>query len=83
MSIEIAGTTVRIVGNAAVEDAEPLLAALLDDPARTVDLDHAAHLHSAVIQLLLAIRPTIAGMPAHPFFAAWILPLLDRNPGTA
>jgi hypothetical protein len=83
MSIEVAGGTVRIIGNATVEDAEPLLAALLDDPARTVDLDQATHLHSAVIQLLLAVRPTIAGAPAHPFFATWITPLLDHGPGTA
>ena len=83
MSIAVAAHIVRIVGNAPVEDAEPLLTALLDDPSRPVDLADAGHLHSAVIQLLLALRPVVTGTAAHPFFETWIAPLLDRDPGTA
>lgn len=76
MSVEVIGDTIRIVGNATVADAEPLLVALQDDPARPIDLGHAAHLHSAVVQILLALRPRIIGTPAYPFFTACILPRL-------
>ena len=79
MSVEVVGDIVRIVGNAPVSDAEPVLAALLDDPLRTIDLTRAAHLHSAVIQILLAVRPRITGKPSYPFFTAYVLPQLDRG----
>ena len=57
MSVEVVGGTIRIIGNATVADAEPLLVALQGDPARHIDLGQAVHLHSAVIQILLALRP--------------------------
>lgn len=80
MSVEIVGDIVRIVGDAPVGDAEPLLAALHDDPARHIDLGEAAHLHSAVIQIMLALRPRIVGSPAYPFFSDSILPrLIEGN----
>jgi hypothetical protein len=79
MSVEVMGNIIRIVGNAPVSDAEPVLAALLDDPLRTIDLTNAAHLHSAVIQILLAVRPRITGTPSYPFFTSYVLPQLDRG----
>jgi hypothetical protein len=83
MSIQVAGALIRIVGNAPVEDAEPLLAAIQEDLSRKVDLNQAAHLHSAIVQLLLALRPPITGTPSDPFFATYVLPLLDRSGRTA
>ncbi|WP_404710241.1 hypothetical protein [Sphingomonas sp. MMS24-J13] len=76
MSVEVVGGTIRIIGNATVADAEPLLVALQGDPARHIDLGQAVHLHSAVIQILLALRPRIIGNPAYPFFNDCILPRL-------
>jgi hypothetical protein len=76
MSVEVVGDTILITGNATVADAEPLLVALQDDPARPIDLSNAAHVHSAVIQILLALRPRIIGNPAYPFFTTSILPRL-------
>jgi hypothetical protein len=83
MSIEITENVIRIVGNAPVGDAEPLLAAILEEPVRPVDLNQAAHLHSAIIQILLALQPVIVGTPSFPFFGNAVLPLLDRGGGTA
>ncbi|MDO6416713.1 hypothetical protein Q4F19_20175 [Sphingomonas sp. BIUV-7] len=83
MSIEVSGTVISIVGHAAVEDAEPLLAALHEDSSRTVDLHQAVRLHTALVRLLLALRPRIVGVPTDPFFATYLLPLLDRDRGSA
>ena len=77
MSVRVAGDVIHVLGSGAVEDAEPILAAMHEDPMRTVDLSKAAHLHSAIVQLLLAIAPPIAGMPGDPFYAAHLAPLLD------
>ena len=79
MSVEITETRVRIVGNAAVGDAESILVALQEDKSRIVNLAEAAHLHSAIVQLLLALQPAIEGEPAYPLFVAHVLPLLDRG----
>ena len=82
MSVEITDKGIRIVGNAVVGDAEPILAALQADRSLMVNLVEAAHLHSAVVQLLLALRPGIEGEPAYPLFTAHVLPLLDRGQGS-
>ncbi len=80
MSVVVRDDLVRIVGNASVADAEPLLTILHEDRSRTVDLSEAGHLHSAVIQILLAARPAITGTPSYAFFTARILPcLIERN----
>jgi hypothetical protein len=73
------GDVIRIFGNAPVSDAEPVLAALHDDPSRIVDLAGAVHMHTAVIQILLAVRPRITGTPSYPFFTTYVLPQLDRG----
>jgi hypothetical protein len=83
MSVELAGPVIRIIGNAPVEDAEPILAALHDDPTRSIDLTQAAHLHTSVVQLLLALRPAISGAPAYPFFVQHVLPRIDPGKGSA
>jgi len=81
MSIRISGDTIHVEGPAQVADAEPLLSALLENPSRTVDLTGAAHLHSAVIQLLLMLRPHRTGNPNDPFYVSQIVPLLDAGQG--
>ena len=78
MSVRVAGPIVHIAGNSLVEDAEPLLAALLV-PGRTVDLSRATRLHSASIQILLALRPVVSGMPTDPFQARHLAKLLDAG----
>jgi len=83
MSVEVVGNVIRITGNAPVGDAEPILAALHEDPSRGIDLAQAAHLHTAVIQLLLALRPPILGEPAYPLFVRHVVPLIDPGKGSA
>ena len=71
MTIKVSGSVVGIVGHAP------------DDPSRSVDLGDAAHLHSAVIQLLLALRPPIRGTPSAEFLRSYVMPLLDPEVGSA
>jgi hypothetical protein len=83
MSVEVVGHVIHIAGNGGVEDAEPVLVALQEDPTRVVDLSEAAWLHSAIIQLLLAVKPTVTGSLPDPFLTEYVLPLLDRGYGSA
>jgi hypothetical protein len=79
MTIRIEDDVVRIEGAAQVADAEPLLSALLDDPTRSVDLTASTRVHSAIIQILVALRPRIIGAPADRFQNGYIAALLDAG----
>jgi hypothetical protein len=76
VSVVAGGDVIRLVGECGVEDAEALLAALSAAAGATVDLSAAGHLHSAVFQVLLNLRPKLVGSPQEPFFGLWLLPLL-------
>ena len=78
MSVTLSGDTIVLVGAARVEDAETLVALLQAGPRRRVDLARAGPLHTAVVQVLLALRPGLEGAAADPFTAAWLVPLLER-----
>ena len=72
MSVRVDGAIIHVEGSSPVEDAEPILAALQEDSQRCVDLSQAGRLHSASVQVLLALRPRIGGLPADPFQARFI-----------
>jgi hypothetical protein len=67
MSVRIAGDSVLLEGPCPAEDAETLLIALQEDRARTVDLAKAGRLHTAVVQILLAAKANLVGVPGDPF----------------
>jgi hypothetical protein len=68
-------------GACRVEDAEPLLGWLQADMGRVVDLTGAEHLHAAVLQVLIALRPALRGAAKDPFLRDWITPaLMGENP---
>ncbi len=74
MTVTLADETIRISGAGRIEDAETLVALLQANKRRVVDLAEAAVLHTAVVQVLLAFRPRLAGLPEDPFFRTWLLP---------
>ncbi len=76
MSVCMEGAVIRLIGDCRVEDAEPLLAALRTDDARALDLKDCIWIHSAVLQVILAFRPTIAAPCQQSFIADWIFPAL-------
>jgi hypothetical protein len=78
MTVAAQNGVIRLHGRCLVEDAEPLLLALQDDPEATVDLAEASRLHLAVVQILLALRPSVTGTPQDPVVARHLLASLTQ-----
>ncbi len=53
-----------------VEDAEALMQWLRAQPRPAVHLGKCQHVHAAVLQVLLALRPRIVAAPADPWLVA-------------
>lgn len=80
MTVHVSKGLIVLSGHCGVEDAEALLAALLDNPASTVTIE-AETLHTALWQVLLALRPAIEGGTRNSFASRHILPLIEtRDP---
>ena len=58
---------IELSGRCGVEDAEALQRHLLAAPRSAVEWSACEHLHSAVIQVLLAGKPRIRGSPSNAF----------------
>jgi hypothetical protein len=78
MTIELEEGRIRLSGRCGADEAERLLA-LLAEGHDLVDVSGCEHLHAALLQLLIAAGPAIAGEPA-PFIARWLVPLIERVP---
>lgn len=76
MTVRIEDGIVHLEGDCPVEDAETLLEALLADAAAPVDWSGCETLHSAVLQVLMAVAPALRGTPADPFLRRWVAPAL-------
>ncbi|MDQ0349098.1 hypothetical protein [Ancylobacter vacuolatus] len=81
MTVHRAGDgTIYLDGACGSEEAEPLLALLIATPGATVDWQGCEQAHMAVVQVLLALRPQLRGVPASAFLARHVAPLLNRPP---
>ena len=80
MPIEYRGGRAVLTDVCTVEEAEGLLEWLTKTPKAEVDLAAAGHLHTAVLQVLLAVQPRIAAPPADGFLSRWVAPALEPNP---
>ena len=73
MGVSVGGDgRIRLRGSCPIEDAEALLRCFSDDPRAVVDWSGCEHAHSAVIQVLLAIRPRVVGRPGDPFLTDFV-----------
>lgn len=61
MSVIVSADRILLSGMASVEDAEPLLAALLEHPGHGIDISALTRAHLAVVQLLHAARRPLIG----------------------
>jgi hypothetical protein len=64
--------TIVLHGSCPVDEAEQLQRMLLSDPSAKVDWSQCNHLHSAVLQIVLAARPTLTASCGDPFVDRWI-----------
>ena len=64
--------SVVLSGECPVEDAEPLLQLLQSSPGAPLDWTQCSGLHMAVLQVVLAVSPRIAGPCGDPFVAEWL-----------
>jgi hypothetical protein len=72
---------IRLAGACTMEDAEPLLRLALEERHSTIDWTACESAHTAVIQVLVALRPELRGPPANAFLQNWIAPSIGRNSG--
>jgi hypothetical protein len=76
MSVLLEEGKIGLRGSCPVEDAEPLLMLLQNNPDCPVDIGDATNLHAAVFQVLLAFRRELIGHPRDSFLQKWIVPTL-------
>lgn len=69
MTIRYLKKYAALEGNVAVDDAETLAQWLQKQATPTVHLGKCEHLHGAVLQVLLALRPKLAALPPDPHLA--------------
>lgn len=76
MSIMARDGVIHFEGRCGIEEAEALLGHL-SAPGVRVDLGACEHLHTALLQALMASRVPVQGKPCG-FVADWVLPLLSK-----
>ncbi|MEJ5979341.1 hypothetical protein WG901_21990 [Novosphingobium sp. PS1R-30] len=86
MSVRIEKGVVYLEGRCMAEDAELLLVAIQENPQMRVDIAGMLRAHMAVVQVLLAFRPTIVGEASDKFLSRHVFgPLFlgDKMPKPA
>lgn len=78
MPLMLGSRTAVLEGAVTVEDAETFTAWLRQTPAARVNLRKCTHLHTAVLQAMLAAGVKVSVPPTDPFLTTWVLPLLER-----
>lgn len=79
MTIQVRGKLLKLVDNCPVEEAEVLHDKLLEKPDVQVDLSECTHLHSAVVQVLLAQPRPVKRVADEPFIVRWVVPAIHRQ----
>jgi hypothetical protein len=73
--------TIILQDACAVEDAEPLLQMLQADPTPAIDWTTCSHLHTAVVQVILASGAARTGPCGDAWAQKWLVPELpERGP---
>ncbi len=80
MALSFAEDLATADGACVVEDALTLLEFLQSHGNAKVDLGSCTHLHTAVLQVLLATKPKIMALPQEGFLARWLPNCLSREP---
>jgi hypothetical protein len=62
----------------AVDEAEGLLAWLIENPLTPLDFADCQHLHAANLQVLMVLKPAIAAWPKDANLRAWLESALNK-----
>ena len=76
MSVRLEGDIIRLEGACGVEEAERFLVLLQETPGRSVDLAGVDNLHTALVQIIMALRPQLIGECGDVFVREWVIPNL-------
>jgi hypothetical protein len=76
MPIEFMKSVATLKGVCTVEEAEPLLQWLQDQQRAKVKLKECTHIHTAVLQVLMAAKVMVTLPPEDPDLAKWLIPAL-------
>jgi hypothetical protein len=79
MTVRLSDRVIVLEGDCPVDEAEALLDLLLANPNAPVDWTACGQLHSSLVQVLLAARPAILGVPENPFLRTWIVPMVQDS----
>ena len=77
MAAKYAKKSVTLEGNIVVEEAEELSNWLKQNPLATVKVAKCGHLHAAVLQVLLALKPRVHGEIQDPWLRAALVQPTD------
>ncbi len=66
------GTTLLLDGVITAEDTDQFMACLNECPELNINMSACEHLHTAVLQAILILRPHISAMPVDPFWSRCI-----------
>lgn len=73
------GGCIELVGVCPSGDAEPLLQLLLADRGAVVDWRECRSAHTAVVQVLMAVKPKLVGPPADDRLKDWVAPAIPGS----
>ena len=76
MSVRLDGDIIRLEGTCGVEEAERFLVLLQETPGRRIDLARVDNLHTALVQIIMALNPQLIGECGDVFVREWVLPRL-------
>lgn len=76
MSVRLDGDIIRLEGACGVEEAERFLVLLQEAPGRRVDLTGVDNLHTALVQIIMALSPQLSGECGDVFVRKWVIPHL-------
>lgn len=72
MPMDLSETAAVLAGICEVAEAETLLAWLQAHPEGPVDVSGCEHAHTAIVQVLIAARPAVTGVPGGAEAPAWL-----------
>jgi hypothetical protein len=81
MSIQRRGKILKLTGVIGVEDAEIIYAQFEQQLFQKIDLSGCEHLHSAILQLVIAFQIPIHKYPSVPMLNDWLRRSVSLFPG--